>query len=95
MERYPSLVFVIGPDLCELNHPQLAAQAPESQKYRLIRCETMAGVTHVLKHLQPSLVILPKDTPAKTGTDISAFVGEVVFLHSDEDTNARIASLLA
>lgn len=95
MERYPQLVFLIGPDLSSLDHPQLSAQVPDSEKYRLIRCQTIAGVTHVLKHVRPSLAILPVETPATVEKDIASFVGEVRSLQSDEETNEIFESLLS
>lgn len=89
------MVLVIAPDLSKLDHPQLTAQVPENQRYRLIRCESDMGVIHVLKHLRPSQAILPGDAPSKIRTDITAFVGEIAILGDDESSNELIQSLLS
>lgn len=95
MDRYPQLVLIIGPDMANLSHPQLKAQVSPEQMHRLIRCETITGAIHVLKHLRPSLVILPDNVDLKVGTDISSFVGEIVSLKSAEDANDIFHSLLS
>lgn len=95
IDRYPNLVILIGPDLVALDHPQLISQVPSDQKHRLIRCETILGATHALKHLRASMVILPNDVSEKVAADIAAFVGDVVILHNDEKTDEILQSLLS
>ena len=61
----------------------------------MIRCESIMGVIHVLKHLRPSLAILPGDAPSKVEKEISAFVGETTTLNGDQQSNEIIQSLLS
>lgn len=95
IEKYPSLVLVVAPDLAELDNPHLTSQIHPDQLYRLIRCGSSMGIIHVLKHLRSSLVILSSDAPSKVPIEIAPFVGEVVTLHREKESDEFIQSLLS
>ncbi|CAN6668446.1 hypothetical protein TRVA0_040S01002 [Trichomonascus vanleenenianus] len=91
--KYPNLVVVIH-DQDELSAKQLSAQVAPEFQYKVINCDTEAGIVHVLKHLRSDLVVLPPNISGDVKDQIRKFVGKVELLsESIEESNKLLHDL--
>lgn len=93
LAQFPQLTIIVCPDADESTNRQLKSQVPIEHSFKLIPCETVIGITHVLKHLRAEQVILAPDTPVES-KDIQNFVGTVIQLN-EKTLDEQIKQILA